>query len=80
VASCYSGIAGANVMKLKNYFAHAAAAVTNGVVSLVAGLLVVWLLGQSPAGAVTIELQFSDNLSNNFGDQIDILITLRTER
>ena len=62
-------------MKFKNYIAHAVAAVTNGVVSLVAGLLVIWLLGQSPAGAATIELQFSDNLSNNFGDQIDILIT-----
>ena len=66
---------GANAMKLKNYIADALAAVTNGVVSLVAGLLVIWLLGQSPAGAATIELQFSDNLSNNFGDQIDILIT-----
>jgi hypothetical protein len=28
-----------------------------------------------PAAASTIELQFSDNLSNNFGDSIDILIT-----
>lgn len=28
-----------------------------------------------PAAASTVELQFSDNLSNNFGDSIDILIT-----
>jgi len=62
-------------MKLKNYIAHAATPVRNGFVSLVGGLLVIWLLGQSPAGAATIELQFSDNLSNNYGDQIDILIT-----
>ena len=41
-------------MKLKNYIAHAVAAVTNGSVSLVGGLLVIWLLGQSPAGAATI--------------------------
>src|SRR5262245_14082550 len=65
------GIAGANVMKLRNHIAHAVAAVTNGF----AALLVIWLVAQSPADAATIELQFSDNLSNNFGDQIDILIT-----
>ena len=47
----------------------------NGFVNLIGGFLVIWLLGLSPAGAATIELQFSDNLSNNFGDQIDILIT-----
>src|SRR5262245_24580575 len=62
-------------MKLKKYIARVAAPVTNGFVSFVGGLLAIWLLGQSPAGAATIELQFSDNLSNNYGDQIDILIT-----
>ena len=69
------GIAGANVMKLRNHIAYAVAAVTNRFVPLVAGLIVIWFFGQSPAGAANIELQFSDNLSNNFGDQIDILIT-----
>ncbi len=75
MALFHSGVAGANVMKFKKYIARTLAPVTNGFVSLVAGLVVIWLFGQSPATASTIELQFSDNLSNNFGDSIDILIT-----
>ena len=48
MALFHSGIAGANVMKFKKYIARTLAPVTNGFVSLVAGLVVIWLFGQSP--------------------------------
>jgi hypothetical protein len=79
MALFHSGIAGANVMEFKKYFASGVATVTNvATASFVAGLVSIWLAGYSPAVANTIELQFSDNLSGNLGDNIDIVITTAT--